>query len=264
PFVLERARKLIRYAAAAVASPKCAGTDQVEAQAHLSRAMGLYEDARAKVLDGQMQAAMATLRRSVEQVALTAAKAGRSCGRGQTSLTALMDEPSTTSTQSGSRKTKVPKRARPSSRPTAPQAPARTRPSARPKPTPVAERAPVIDAEKDALLMAAFTDAIKAALQGEDAGHRDLPAAAAMRSRGPSKALAQVAAQAREMLRVSEEESYLDTGDALELLTQAQPHLPEDMQGRVDAMLRESEEEGYIDSGDLVEWLERIADLGGA
>ena len=57
--------------------------DQVEAQAHLSRAMALYEDARAKVLEGQVQAAMATLRRSVEQVALTAAKAGRSCRRGR-------------------------------------------------------------------------------------------------------------------------------------------------------------------------------------
>ncbi|MCB9743933.1 MAG: hypothetical protein H6740_15140 [Alphaproteobacteria bacterium] len=165
PFVLERARKLIRYAAAAVTSPKCVGSDQAEAQAHLSRAMSLYEDARSKVLAGQVQAAMTTLRRSAEQVALTAAKAGRSCQRGQTSLTALMDSPSTTSSQSGSWKTKAPKRTRPSSRPTAPKAPKRRRPSARPKPPPVAESAPAIDPEKDALLMEAFKDAIQAALR---------------------------------------------------------------------------------------------------
>lgn len=88
PAMMERARKLIRYASSMVQSPKCKGRDQKEAVEAVERATEAYEEARAAILDGRSWDALKTLRRIGERVALSAAKAARSCASGQMSLTA--------------------------------------------------------------------------------------------------------------------------------------------------------------------------------
>ena len=88
PAVMERARKLIRYAASMVRSPMCKGPEQREALDAVGRATQAYETAREAILEGRPWDALRTLRRIGERVALSAAKAARSCASGQTSLTA--------------------------------------------------------------------------------------------------------------------------------------------------------------------------------
>ena len=88
PAVMERARKLIRYAASMVRSPMCKGPEQKEALDAVGRATQAYETAREAILEGRPWDALRTLRRIGERVALSAAKAARSCASGQTSLTA--------------------------------------------------------------------------------------------------------------------------------------------------------------------------------
>jgi hypothetical protein len=85
------------------------------------------------------------LRRIGERVALSAAKAARSCAAGQTSLSA------------GARETPV--RA---TKPAAPAAPKRTRAPRKPA-APAAE--PAVDPEKDKALLNAFSAAIAAAMK---------------------------------------------------------------------------------------------------
>ncbi|MCB9759111.1 MAG: hypothetical protein H6739_04665 [Alphaproteobacteria bacterium] len=91
PYVLERARRLIHYAVAAANSPKCQGKDRTEALGLIKQAITEYEAARTQVLAGETQAGLKRLRVVSAQVALSAAKSGRSCGRGQTSLTAMLE-----------------------------------------------------------------------------------------------------------------------------------------------------------------------------
>lgn len=88
PAMMERARKLIRYASSMVQSPRCKGRDQKEAVEAVERATEAYEEARAAILEGRSWDALKTLRRIGERVALSAAKAARSCASGQTPLTA--------------------------------------------------------------------------------------------------------------------------------------------------------------------------------
>ncbi|MCB9686024.1 MAG: hypothetical protein H6738_24500 [Alphaproteobacteria bacterium] len=97
PAMMERARKLIRYASSMVKSPKCKGRDQKEAVEAVQRATEAYEEARTAILEGRSWDALKTLRRIGERVALSAAKAAKSCGSGQTSLTARTPKPVTTS-----------------------------------------------------------------------------------------------------------------------------------------------------------------------
>jgi len=93
PATMERARKLIRYAGSMVKSPMCKGRERKEAMTALKSAVKAYEEARAAILVGKPWDALKTLRLIGEKVALSAAKAGRSCSAGQTSLTALASEP---------------------------------------------------------------------------------------------------------------------------------------------------------------------------
>ena len=87
PAVMERARRLIRYATAMADSPKCRGPERDEALEAVRRAADAYEDARVRIVRGQSWDALKTLRRIGERVSLSAAKAARSCAAGQTSLT---------------------------------------------------------------------------------------------------------------------------------------------------------------------------------
>lgn len=93
PATMERARKLIRYAGSMVKSPICKGRERKEAMTALKSAVKAYEEARAAILEGKSWDALKTLRLIGEKVALAAAKAGRNCSAGQTSLTALASEP---------------------------------------------------------------------------------------------------------------------------------------------------------------------------
>ena len=92
PAMMERARRLIRYGGSMVKSPLCKGRERKEAIEALHRASQAYEEARAAILEGQSWDALKTLRRIGERVSLSAAKAARSCASGQTSLTALAEE----------------------------------------------------------------------------------------------------------------------------------------------------------------------------
>jgi len=93
PAIMERARKLIRYAVSMARSPRCQGEDRREALDAIQRAVAAYDDARQAIIESRSWDARATLRRIGERVALSAAKAGRSCGRGQTSITARLQTP---------------------------------------------------------------------------------------------------------------------------------------------------------------------------
>ncbi|MCB9765633.1 MAG: hypothetical protein H6739_38015 [Alphaproteobacteria bacterium] len=163
PAQLERARSLVRYAGATVRSPRCQGADRKEALGLLKQAVAQYEEARKQLVAGQEAAAIRTIRRLAATVALTAAKASRSCARGQQSLTALLEgkaprKPSS----SASRKTTATKKASPS---------ASRKTKTTKKPSPSASRKskasaePKVDPAKDAVLMAAFEDAILEALK---------------------------------------------------------------------------------------------------
>lgn len=88
PALMERARKLIRYATTMARSPRCRGRDRDEALEAIERAITAYDSAREAIIEGRSWDARSTLRRIGERVALSAAKAARSCGRGQTSFTA--------------------------------------------------------------------------------------------------------------------------------------------------------------------------------
>ena len=92
PAVMERARRLIRYATAMADSPKCRGPERDEALEAVRRAADAYEEARARIVRGQSWDALKTLRRIGERVSLSAAKAARSCAAGQTTLTSRRRE----------------------------------------------------------------------------------------------------------------------------------------------------------------------------
>ena len=146
PQLMERARKLIRYATRLAESPLCKGKEKREAAEAAGRAVEAYEAARTAIAEGKPVDGLRTLRRIGERVALSAAKAARSCAAGQTSLTA-----------NGMDKT-------PTAKPAAPAKPARTLTRRKPAPAaPAAEAA--VDPEKDKALLDAFSAAIAAAMK---------------------------------------------------------------------------------------------------
>ena len=149
PAVMERARRLIRYATSMAQSPLCKGRDRTEALDAAGRAAQTYESAREAILEGRPWDALKTLRRIGERVALSAAKAARSCAKGQTSLTALAE---------GEADKPKPKRRRKSP----------TTRRTRKKPT-AAAPPPAADPDKDKVLIDAFSAAIAAAMGGEAA-----------------------------------------------------------------------------------------------
>jgi hypothetical protein len=131
---MERARKLIRYAASMSRSKLCQGKEQREAAEAVERAVAAYEDARKAINAGQAWDAVRTLRRIGERVALAAAKAARSCARGQQSLTAAAKEaPATAATAKPKRERKA-RKAKGAEAPARPQTPRRTRRSWTPSP----------------------------------------------------------------------------------------------------------------------------------
>jgi len=146
PQLMERARKLIRYATRLAESPLCKGKEKREAADAAARAVEAYESARTAITEGKPVDGLRTLRRIGERVALSAAKAARSCAAGQTSLTA-------------GAKDKPPR----AGKPAAPARPTRTRTPRKPAPAPAPEAA--VDPDKDKALLDAFSAAIAAAMK---------------------------------------------------------------------------------------------------
>ncbi len=145
PQLMERARKLIRYATRLAESPLCRGKEKREAAEAIARAVEGYEGARAAIAEGKRVDGLRALRRIGERVALSAAKASRSCSAGQTSLTAAATEKPAAAT-----------------RPAAPAKQKRARAPKTPAAAPMAEA--VADPEKDKALLDAFSAAIAAAM----------------------------------------------------------------------------------------------------
>jgi len=137
PLLLERARRLIRYARSMASSPLCQGAEQKAALAAIGEARKVYEATRAKIRKGHRWDPDRTLRRVGEKVALAAARASKACAAGQTSLpTKPVAAPSKTTP--------------------APAKPARKRSrSGKPKP---AAKTLEVDAAKDQALIDAFSN----------------------------------------------------------------------------------------------------------
>jgi len=147
PQLMERARKLIRHATRLAESPLCKGKEKREAAEAVARAVEAYEGARTAIAEGKAVDGIRALRRIGERVALSAAKAARSCSAGQTSLTA------------GAKETPA-RAAKPAA---APAKPKRTRAPRKPADAPSVE--PAVDPEKDKALLDAFSAAITAAMK---------------------------------------------------------------------------------------------------
>ncbi len=149
PILLERARRLIRYARSMAKSPLCQGAEQKVALKAVDEARKAYEATRDKIRKGHRWDPDRTLRRVGEKVALAAARASKACASGQT---------------------KLPATAKPA-KPKAPPKP-KTRSASKPrtgrKPKTPAPSAPEVDAAKDQALIDAFSKAFAAVL-GEDA-----------------------------------------------------------------------------------------------
>lgn len=196
PYVLERARRLIRHAARLTETELCRGTERKEAANAIQRAIHAYDEARSAVSAGTTAEARTRMRSMVEWAALAAAKAARGCASGQTTLPTkpvqskpvvpAVEAPPPSKRRRG-RPTAplVPKPEGETSPPRAPRAektpaepPQRSkRPAPSPPPTPGAiQRSPrrkptarnrsssEVDAEKDKRLLDAFRDAISAAM----------------------------------------------------------------------------------------------------
>jgi hypothetical protein len=147
PELLKRAGNLIRRAQSLVASPLCTGTEKQQAEAEIRKAVTGFEKARAELGSSDAQS-KAAVKRIAEQIALAAAKAGRSCAGGR-------QKPAAKAEKKDEVWMNVP------ARPTAP-APAAT-PAAPPSKR-VKKAAESVDPAKDALLMTAVGDAIRQAL----------------------------------------------------------------------------------------------------
>jgi hypothetical protein len=94
PVLLERARRLIRYAATMAGSGLCRGKEQKEAAAAVQKAVETYGEARAAITRGEPFDGVRKLRSIAQSVAIAAAKAARSCAAGQTSLAIGREAPS--------------------------------------------------------------------------------------------------------------------------------------------------------------------------
>ena len=153
PVLLERARKLIRYARAMARSPLCRGREQKAALQAVEEAGKAYEAAREKIRRGHTWDPDRALRRVGEQVALAAAKAARSCASGQGALPPAPKKPT-------------------ASRPPASKPPPRQPPAEEPRKRSPAKKPPAqaeVDADKDQALIDAFSKAFAAVLGDEAA-----------------------------------------------------------------------------------------------
>jgi hypothetical protein len=86
PAVLERARRLIRYAARMTESELCRGPERKEAGDAVERAVRAYGEARDAIGRGEAFDGVRKLRSIAQWVALAAAKAAKACAAGQMSL----------------------------------------------------------------------------------------------------------------------------------------------------------------------------------
>ena len=86
PAILERARRLIRFAARMSESDLCRGRDQKEAVTAVQRAIQSYSEARDAIARGEPFDGLRKLRSIAQWVALAAAKAGKACAAGQINL----------------------------------------------------------------------------------------------------------------------------------------------------------------------------------
>jgi hypothetical protein len=149
PHNVQRAENLLAYTRRLVSNPHCQGVDKREAEAALHRAQQAVDKARE---DG----AARHLQRAGAELALSAAKVARSCGRGQLSLTARAAEAAAAPPKKAPRaKPSTPRKAAAPRKPRTPKAPASA-----PAPT-----SGVSQEEKDKALMGMFQAAITAALK---------------------------------------------------------------------------------------------------
>jgi hypothetical protein len=149
PHNVQRAENLLAYTRRLVANPHCQGVDKREAEAALHRAQQAVDKARE---DGVAR----HLQRAGAELALSAAKVARSCGRGQLSLTARAAEAAAAPPKKAARtKPSTPRKASAPRKPRTPKAPA-------PAPAPTSG---VSQEEKDKALMGMFQAAITAALK---------------------------------------------------------------------------------------------------
>ena len=156
PLLLERARRLIRYARSMARPPLCQGAEQKAALKAIEDARKAYEATRAKIRKGHKWAPDRTLRRIGEKVALAAARASKACASGQTKLPTAAKTPTTPADKP------------PSKRKTTPN----PKPPRKPKAPPMAtssKEPPAADAAKDQALIDAFSRAFAAVLGDEAA-----------------------------------------------------------------------------------------------
>lgn len=150
PELLRRAAKLIRHAESLVRSPLCKGAEQKTAWEQLKGAADAYNKAREALQGGQAKEAIRELKHVAEKVALAAARAAKACGGG-----------GATGGGGGSK-------ARAKAQPAPVPAPAPT-----PEPKKGGKKPKAEDksqAEKDQILMNAFSSAISAAVQQMQVG----------------------------------------------------------------------------------------------
>ena len=163
PVLLERARKLIRYARSMARSPLCQGKEQKTALKAIDEARTVYEATRAKIRQGHSWNPDRTLRRVGDKVALAAAKAAKSCASGQTTLPAPAPAPAPASPPP---KPKPTRKRRSPSKPGTNGNGKNGRATASGKTPP---KAPEADAAKDQALIDAFSQAFAAVLGDEAA-----------------------------------------------------------------------------------------------
>jgi hypothetical protein len=178
PYVLERARRLIRHAARLAESRLCQGRERKEAADAISRAIHAYDEARTAVVSGATAEARTKVRSMGEWAALAAAKAARSCAAGQASLPTkparprpvkapVVEQPAPVADDPPSKPRRGRRRATPAVETAPPPDPPATE---APKTTPPRRRGgkkvavPEADAEKDKLLLDAFREAVTAAM----------------------------------------------------------------------------------------------------
>jgi hypothetical protein len=86
PVLLERARRLIRYAATMSGAAMCRGKEQKESVAAVENAIASYTEARDAIARGEPIDGVRKLRSIAQWAAVAAAKAARACAAGQTSM----------------------------------------------------------------------------------------------------------------------------------------------------------------------------------
>ncbi|MEQ1569664.1 MAG: hypothetical protein ABMA64_28775 [Myxococcota bacterium] len=155
PSVLERARRLVRYAARLTETDLCQGRERKVAAEAVQHAIQAYGEAREAAARGKTASVRNKFRSTVEWAALAAAKTARGCASGQTTIAPRKAHtpvepaaPEPTSKGKG--------KLEPVAATSEPRRSSRRRMGTRP----VAEA----DAEKDKLLLNAFQDAVASAI----------------------------------------------------------------------------------------------------